>query len=503
MPSYSTKALLACGFGVLAIFCVLTIDSDSTFYARETSDVQKGKKEGAKPPPPPSKTPVKGEHELRSRIQKAIKVASKSLRTAKGKKQKKLAQLAVKKALAAAGVADADNAGTIAWANRNINVAQKWAQKALKRDAAALGTVAAWHKGDRKLGVKMQKKCENAIQAMVAVASATKNKAQMAKEDKLRNQKKLKSFDGPIKAARKAAMYAGKSVEEARAALAATLGTKARIAAKHALVRAQSAVHDANVILRTEIGKKNVVTANRLQKDGLRLVGESELHYQCRMTYHKANRVLKLVNAALATARKNHFAHKEAVMKQTQKITMEKAAKLQAQERRGKKKKHDAAKALAAREAYAATLAREALKYGEQARDDAKKAAAAGKIAAEKALKSAKLKAKLSKKKKPRSTKMVALALKRETYAAKLADKAAQMESAIVTGSKMPKEVAELVEGAKRHSAVVAAHAAATEADVQSPEEDHQEDFHKFVKSDKFRESEKSHEDDDDEEDED
>merc|ERR1712054_169244 len=110
-----------------------------------------------------------------------------------------------------------------------------------------------------------QKKCENAIQAMVAVASKTKNKAQIAKEDKLRNQKKLKSFDGPIKAARKAALYAAKSVEEARAALAATLGTKARIAAKHALVRAQNAMHDANTILRMEMGKKNVITSNRLQ----------------------------------------------------------------------------------------------------------------------------------------------------------------------------------------------------------------------------------------------
>merc|ERR1712224_409660 len=174
---------------------------------------------------------VKGENTLRNRIQKAIAVASKSLKAAKGKKQKAAARAAVKSALAAAGVKDADDAGTIAWAQRNIAVAKKWATARLKKDAASLSQAQAWTKGDRKKGEAMQKKCENAIQAMVAVASATKNKAQMAKEDKLRNQKKLKSFDGPIKAARKAAMYAGKSVEEARAALAATLGTKARIAA--------------------------------------------------------------------------------------------------------------------------------------------------------------------------------------------------------------------------------------------------------------------------------
>merc|ERR1712216_77741 len=170
----------------------------------------------------------------------------------------------------------------------------------------------------------------------IAVASATKNKEMVAKEDKLRAAGKLKSYDGPIKKARKASKYAGKMVENARAALAATLGTKARIAAKHALLRAQNAMHDANTILRMEMGKKNVITSNRLQSDGARLVGENELHYRCRKTFHRANRVLKLVNAALDHARKNHYAHKEAVMKQTQKITMEKAAKLAHKERRMK-----------------------------------------------------------------------------------------------------------------------------------------------------------------------
>merc|ERR1712205_209973 len=97
----------------------------------------------------------------------------------------------------------------------------------------------------------------------IAVASATKNKEMVAKEDKLRAAGKLKSYDGPIKKARKAPQYAGKMVENARAALAATLGTKARIAAKHALLRAQNAMHDANTILRMEMSKKNVITGNR------------------------------------------------------------------------------------------------------------------------------------------------------------------------------------------------------------------------------------------------
>lgn len=436
------KALIASGLALVAIVCVLSViqADDATL---EATSVEKATKK--------HHTRIVGAHKMKNRIVKAMKVASKSLRAAKGKKQKAAAQAAVKSALAAAGVADADNAGTIAWANRNIDVAKKWADKSLKHDAKALGSVAAWKVGDRKLGEKMQKKCEHAVQSMVAVAEATKNKAQVAKEAKARNGKKLKSFDEPIKRARKAAMYAGKSVENARAALAATLGTKARLAAKHALVRAQDAVHDANVILKTEIGKKNAITSARLQKDGLRLVGENVLHFRARKTYHRANRVLKLVNAALARARKNHFAHKEAVMKQTQKITMEKAAKLKAQERAYKAAARKKANALAAREKQAAELAKEALKYGEIARDDAKKAAKAGKIAAKKALESAKLKAKLSNKKKgkkkgkARSTKMVTIALQRETIAAKLADKAAKMENAIVTGSPLPKEVEQLV----------------------------------------------------------
>merc|ERR1712230_197664 len=282
-------------------------------------------------------------------------------------------------------------------------------------------------------------------------------KEMVAKEDKLRAAGKLKSYDGPIKKARKASQYAGKMVENARAALAATLGTKARIAAKHALLRAQNAMHDANTILRMEMGKKSVITSNRLQSDGARLVGENELHYRCRKTFHRANRVLKLVNAALNHARKNHYAHKEAVMKQTQKITMEKAAKLAHKERRMKSEARRKALGIKTKQEYAAYLAKQALKFGELARDDARKAAKAGKLAAAKALESANVKAELG------------------------AAKAAKMEDAIVTGGHIPHEVQELVmdgHGKVKATALSAARTAAVEANVDLATS---EDFNNFV----------------------
>merc|ERR1712054_327254 len=200
----------------------------------------------------------------------------------------------------------------------------------------ALGKVEAWTAGDRKLGLDARRKCERAVQAMIAVAGATKNKEMVARDAKHRTAKKLASYDAPIRNARKAAEYAQKSVEHARAALAATLGDKARIQARHALIRAEDALNDANNILAIEVKRKNVVTSDRLQSDGARLVGENELHFQARKTYHKANRILKLVQGALNRARKNHYAHKEAVLKQQQKTTMEKAAKLAHKERSAK-----------------------------------------------------------------------------------------------------------------------------------------------------------------------
>ena len=68
-------------------------------------------------------------------------MAAKSLESAHGSAAKAAAKAAVKEALADAGVVDADNAGTIAWAGRNIAVAKKWAEKALKNDAESLGKV--------------------------------------------------------------------------------------------------------------------------------------------------------------------------------------------------------------------------------------------------------------------------------------------------------------------------------------------------------------------------
>lgn len=424
-------------------------------------------------------TPVKGEDTLRHRIHKALKVASSSLEKAHGSAEKAAAKEAVKEALADAGVADADNAGTIAWADRNLNVASKWADEALKKDADSLGKVAAWTEGDRDLGKKMRRKCERATQAMIAVASATKNKEMVARESKLRREGKMKSYDSAIKLAQEAAVYAGKSVDKARAALAATLGTKSRIAAKHALVRAQDALNDANTILKLELTKKNVVTGNRLQSDGEKLVGENELHFRARKTFHKANRVMKLVEAALGDARKNHYAHKEAVMKRTQKVTAEKASKLQDKERSAKSEAKRKALGIKTKQEYAAYLAKEALKYGEVARDDAKKAADAGKLAAEKAKESAHVKSKLGVN--ATSTATVTEALQRENIAADLAAKAAQMEDAIVTGGEVPQVVMDLIAdktGQVKENVLSAARASAAETQT-SFETD--EDFHEFV----------------------
>merc|ERR1712159_628827 len=418
-------------------------------------------------------TPVKGETTMRSRIKKALTVAEDSLSAAHGKKQKAAAKAAVKAALA-----DADNAGTIAWANRNLDLAKAWAVKALKHDAKALGAVAAWEHGQKAEGIKYRTKTERAVQAMIAVAAATKNKEMEARENKLREEGKLKRYDEAITNARKSVSYAAKSVEKARAALALTMGTKARIMAKHALVRAQESVDEGNRILQAEMKKKNAITENRLQSDGARLVGENELHYRARKTFYRANRVLKMVTTALEMARKNSFAHKEAATKRDQKITMEKASKLQAKEKNIKSEEARKRLGIKTREEYAAYLAKEALKFGEVARDDAKKAAAAGKLAAEKAKASAHIKAQLGIKS-ATSTAPVTEALERENIAADLATKAASMESAIVTGSKIPKIVQELLEsGNTKQSMLETARARAAKIHVNLEDD---EDFHEFV----------------------
>jgi len=424
--------------------------------------------------------PIKHEDSLRHRIHQGMKIAAKALEDAHTKEEKKQAKIAVKQALADAGVADADNAGTVAWANRNLKVAKTWAVERLKKDAQALSKVEAWTEGDRTKGKKMRKKCERAVQAMIAVAAATKNAEMVAREAKLRAEGKMKSYDAAIKNARQASIYAGKSVEKARAALAATLGTKSRIAAKHALLRAQDAVKDANQILKLEVGKKNAVTSNRLQSDGEKLVGENEIHYRARKTFHRANRVLKLVESALAHARANHYDHKEKVMKRSQKVTMEKAGKLADKERSAKSEAKRKALGIKTKQEYAAYLAKEALKYGELARDDAKKAAKAGKLAAEKAEESAHVKAKLGVAN-VTDTATVTEALQRENIAADLAAKAAKMEDAIVTGGKVPQVVMDLIadgNGKVRSTVFDEARASAVESHT-SLEND--EDFHEFV----------------------
>jgi len=310
--------------------------------------------------------------------------------------------------------------------------------------------------------------------------SATKNKEMVAREEKLREEGKLKSYDGAIKNARAAAMYAGKSVEKARAALAATLGDKARIAAKHALLRAQDALHDANTILAMEVKKKNVITNNRLQSDGGKMVGENEIHFRARKTFHLANRVLKLVEAALKHARDNHYAHKEAEMKREQKTTMEKAAKIADKEREAKSEAKRKKLGIKTKQEYAAYLANEALRFGQEARDDAKKAAKAGKLAAEKAEESAHVKERLGVKN-VTNTATVTEALQRENIAADLAAKAAKMEDAIVTGGTIPKEVQTLLEadvGKLKTTTLNAARARSMESKTGL---DSDEDFHEFV----------------------
>merc|ERR1712216_814380 len=259
--SASMKGVLAASIALVAIVLVIAVEeARETMFDRADAHtashaVKKAAKKAHKAGKKKAHKYVKGENTLRSRIHKALKVAQKSLHHTHGKKQKMAAKAAVKAALADAGIADADNAGTIAWANRNLDLAKAWAVRALGHDAKSLGKVAAYVKGAKSDGLKHRTKAERALQAMVAVAAATKNKEMVARENKLREEGKLKRYDQAIRNARDAAHYAAKSVTKARAALAMTLGNKARIAAKHALVRAQEAVREANKILDLELTK--------------------------------------------------------------------------------------------------------------------------------------------------------------------------------------------------------------------------------------------------------
>merc|ERR1719482_641234 len=270
----------------------------------------------------------------------------------------------------------------------------------------------------------------------------------VSREAKRRHLGKLKSFNAPIKAARRSSHDAEKAVQNARAAMAATLGTKSRIAAHHALARAEDAVHDANSILKMEVKKRDDIETNRLRSDGAKLVGENELHYEARKTFHRANRVLAKVSKALAHARKNHYAHKEALMKKKQKAAVAKAKRLAHKEAHAKREERRKALGIKTQEEYAAHLASAALKAGEAARRAAVKAAKAGKVAAMKAMESAEVKAELYSeahggKKTPAE---VALAVQNEAHTAYLAARAVQMMHSVVTGGGVPKAVQVLVE---------------------------------------------------------
>jgi hypothetical protein len=63
--------------------------------------------------------------------------------------------------------------------------------------------------------MKHRGRAERALQAMVAVASATKNKEMVARENKLRQEGKLKRYDAAIRNAHDASKYAAKSVQKA------------------------------------------------------------------------------------------------------------------------------------------------------------------------------------------------------------------------------------------------------------------------------------------------
>merc|ERR1711977_183147 len=117
--SASMKGVLAASIALVAIVLVISVQygDDAVEEARETmfdrADAHTASHAVKKAAKKTAHKYVKGENTLRSRIHKALKVAQKSLRHAHGKKQKMAAKAAVKAALADAGVADADNAGTI------------------------------------------------------------------------------------------------------------------------------------------------------------------------------------------------------------------------------------------------------------------------------------------------------------------------------------------------------------------------------------------------------
>merc|ERR1712167_185207 len=152
--------------------------------------------------------------------------------------------------------------------------------------------------------------------------------------------------------------------------------------------------------------------------------------------------------------------------KREQKVTMEKASKLSDKERTAKSEARRKALGIKTKQEYAAYLAKEA--------------AAAGKLAADKAAESAHVKSKLGVKN-VTSTATVTEALQRESIAADLAKKAAEMEDAIVTGGKIPAIVQELIgtdDGNIRDSVLKSARQGAIRSRTNLESD---EDFHEFV----------------------
>lgn len=394
------------------------------------AETKKKKKEEFKPKPAPPVKPATSPTVEKDKIDAALKKAQHALAEAKTKDQDKVARAAVDSALKKAGVKDSKNAGTIAWANHQLDLAKKWAEEYLQHQVKALDKVAGWTEGARKEGKKKQKATEDVIQTMIAVAQATKNAEQIAQEHTDRDQTKMKAMQEPIKRTREAADAAEKSVQHAKAALAVAMSTQTRIQAKHALDDAKDALRDANAILQSEVGRRNAILANRLHSDGAKLVGESELHYRARKTFHRGQRVLKLVDHALLLARKNHYAHKKALQKREQKAVAEKAAKLAFKEKSKKSEERRKARGIKTEEEYAAKLADEALDAGKRAGTYMGKAAEAGRLAAAKILEAAEVKASLYKEQHKGAThKAVTAKVKEESGAAVLASKASRWRS--------------------------------------------------------------------------
>lgn len=409
--------------------------SYSSTSSHENSQESYSSEEETLPTAPPVPAPVPPVVE-KDKVAEALRDAQDALAGANTTAEESAAHDAVDDALKAAGVKDASDAGAVAVAQHQLDLAKAWAEGVLDHQANALDRVGAWQSGARKDGEEQRRVVESVIQTMIAVAHATENQELVAQERQDRDRAKLKGLDAPMKQAREAAVDAQKSVAHAKAALAATLGTKARIEAKKSLAGAEAALHDANTILATEVDRKQALEAVRLQKDKAKLTGESEIHYQSRKTYHHAQRMLKLVNGALEAVRKAHYEHKQAELKRQQEAIKEKASKLTHKEKEKKSEENWKRRKIKSREEYAATLASEALDAGEKAEAYMKQAAKAGRAAAEKIMAAAEVKADLYKEQHPQtaSKSAVAVSVAKESAAAILAEQASSMEHAALRG---------------------------------------------------------------------